>query len=621
MASDGSSTQQDCKKKNKNRHSKSVDETPELLEIQSNIEGLTASGNRALHKGDSTEALNFFKKAFKASLELKETRVQRACAFNVGAAYVEVGKPEKGLDFLKRAQPGERGERVADLQYNLGAAHEALKNPEAAAGHYLQAAQLYRSQGDGGSEGDACMKLAHCHQLTQDWTQAAQSLRRAGESYRVAGRLDCAALVLKEAGDHMLQSDDFTEDDIIAVLTECLELTISVKDEDTLDKLYNDLGLSFSRLKLLPEAAECFKRALPLAQSRPHRLAAVLQNLGAVHNTMAQYQKALAYHREAAALHGTLGGRGAQGQCFSNLAFALSQLGEHEEAGENYLHALQAFKDTDDHEGQWQACEGLGTAKLRLGHPDKATLYYKQALGLLAKCKDFPAAAQERLVNKLSDALQYKLSLQGHQPPGKATVQPHRRPHESKPFFRRVPQDRPAQQRIACINGPRSSVRPRTLQRLDFSHQPNTAFSNGLSEKTGASGGAALGAEQQLGRRSPASERKGAGDGETVAAVRAESDTQLSDPHSEPPNYQSVLPEANRNLNNTYLQPDPHYQNQALELSQHTEHLYESIKQRTAEISGCPLDQSSELSLNERTNQEEAKPLYREWKSQVCAVM
>ena len=93
--------------------------------------------------------------------------MQRACAFNVGAAYVEAGKPQKGLDFLKRAEPGERGERVADFQFNLGAAREALLEPAQAAGHYLQAAQLYRSQGEGGSEGDACMKLAHCHILTQ----------------------------------------------------------------------------------------------------------------------------------------------------------------------------------------------------------------------------------------------------------------------------------------------------------------------------------------------------------------------------------------------------------------------------------------------------------------------
>ena len=78
---------------------------------------------------------------------------------------MEAGKALKGLDFLKRAQPGERGERIADLQFNLAVAHEPLGNHSQAAVHCLQAAQLYRSQGDGASEGDSCMKMSHCHLL------------------------------------------------------------------------------------------------------------------------------------------------------------------------------------------------------------------------------------------------------------------------------------------------------------------------------------------------------------------------------------------------------------------------------------------------------------------------
>lgn len=80
---------------------------------------------------------------------------------------MEAGKPQKGLEFLTRAQPGERGERVADLQFNLGVARDVLGELGQATGHYLQAAQLYRSQGDGASEGDTCMKMARCHLLLQ----------------------------------------------------------------------------------------------------------------------------------------------------------------------------------------------------------------------------------------------------------------------------------------------------------------------------------------------------------------------------------------------------------------------------------------------------------------------
>ncbi|XP_036394578.1 tetratricopeptide repeat protein 24 [Megalops cyprinoides] len=585
MASDGSPPRQRPKKKKDSRPKKGA-EAPEVLEVQADIEGLTASGHSALLKGDCTEALGFFKKAFKASLELKETRAQRACAFNLGAAYVEAGKPQKGLDFLKRAQPGEKKERVADLQFNLGAAHEAMKEPAQAAVHYLQAAQLYRSQGDGGSEGDACMKLAHCHLLVQDWAQAAQNFQRAGESYRLAGKLDSAAMALKEAGNHMLQSDDFTEDDIITVLTECLELTVTVKDEEILGKLYNDLGLSFSQLKLFQEAAECFERALPLSQTKPQRLAVVLQNLGAVHNTLGQYQQALDYHREAAALHGSLGSRSAQGQCFSNLAFALSQLGEHEEAGENYLHALQAFKDTDDHKGQWQACEGLGATRIRLGDPERATIYYKQALGLLSKCEDIPSSAQERLVNKLTDALQYKLSLQSRLSHGRglAPAPPQKGSLERKAISRGTRQDGQAPRRMAGIKGSKQGELQSTsgppVQQFEFSHQPKEESLSRLREEDGSQAGTAEASEQRREQGAPVLQRE-EGDSDTFTAV-TQSDSQFSNPHMELPNYQTALPGANS---------DP------------------------------PLAQSSELSLTEGTDTEETIPLYRKWKSRVCTVM
>lgn len=80
---------------------------------------------------------------------------------------MEAAQPEKGLEFLRQAQPGPKADRLPDLQFNLGLAHDSLGQSEEAAACFLQAAQLYRSQGDGGSEGDACMEMSRCYSRAQ----------------------------------------------------------------------------------------------------------------------------------------------------------------------------------------------------------------------------------------------------------------------------------------------------------------------------------------------------------------------------------------------------------------------------------------------------------------------
>ncbi|XP_067093436.1 tetratricopeptide repeat protein 24 [Osmerus mordax] len=622
MASDSSPSQEGKKRKKKSdRAVKCKDNGAGIATVHVDIDELTASGHSALQGGNCEEALSCFKKAFKASIELKETRVQRVCAFNLGAAYVEAGKPQKGLEFLTRAQPGERGERVADLQFNLGVARDVLGELGQATGHYLQAAQLYRSQGDGASEGDTCMKMARCHFLLQEWSLAASSYQRAGESYRVAGKLDTAAMALKEAGSHMLRSDDFTMDDIINVLTECLELSEDIKDPESLGDLYNDLGLSFSQLKLFQEAASCYERALPLAGigAKPSRLAVVLQNLGAAHNSLGKYRQALEYHTQAASLHGSQGSRRSQGRCFSNLGFALSQLGQHEEAAENYLHALQAFKDTDDYKGQCQAYEGLGEARLKLRDLKKATQYYKKALGALSQCKDSSSSVQERLVNKLSDTLQLTLSLTT---PGRLQRGPGPHRHSHNGIL-------PGQAaRLPDIKGTKPGPGLQTLDPESTQHHRG-GLSNGHRVEGGlqmSGAGSVAGSSQEqvggveaLGQEGDQTQRETTGEeAGHVSPLRGVTPEQSG--------HVNVLPGANRNLNNTYEHPDPHYQNQSISGSigntQQSDHLYESIKTgKTQMNSEIPLVEDQEAPPTSGSVNEDATALIKKWKSRICTVM
>ena len=64
-----------------------------------------------------------------------------------------------------------------------------------------------------------------------------------------------------------------------------------------------------------------------------------------------------------------------------------------------------------DKHAHWQSLEGLGAIAFNRGQTDRAVLYFKQALSLVAATEKDGTAAQERIVGKLTDALQYQVTL------------------------------------------------------------------------------------------------------------------------------------------------------------------------------------------------------------------
>ncbi|NXU07506.1 TTC24 protein, partial [Buphagus erythrorhynchus] len=375
------------------------------------IKGLTRAGQRALALGAGREAVECLRKALLLSRDTVSPQLRRACAFNLGAAYVETGKPKKGLEFLLQSQPSELESRdhLGSLYFSIKAAHEGLQDfpkalecSEKVAGH-AGAAQASRA--------GTCVRMACCYLGMREPARAARCFLDAAQTYAAAESPEAAAVALSRASGSMLQSRRFRAAEIARVLARCRSLCETILNPALRGKLYNDIGLGYSQLHIFSLAAESFERALGLCGGEPERdqrwEAALLQNLGAAHNALRSFGTALGWHRRAAALHGgsqpylcclalpdvpqlimescvpipgALGNRRAQGQCFGNLAYACSQLGNHGAAAQSYLHALQAFRDSGDLQGQWQACEGLGAACFHLGDPQKAIRHYQEAL-------------------------------------------------------------------------------------------------------------------------------------------------------------------------------------------------------------------------------------------------
>ena len=107
---------------------------------------------------------------------------------------------------------------------------------------------------------------------------------------------------------------------------------------------------------------------------------------------------------------GELGNRSAEGQTFCNMGFAYSQLKDYDHAKNRFSQAIQASIDTNDTRSHWQASEGLAAVYFLQGDYRKAVENYKIALGSLSSSGDMSAEHNERIVNKLADAMKFQLA-------------------------------------------------------------------------------------------------------------------------------------------------------------------------------------------------------------------
>lgn len=193
---------------------------------EASIQALTRAGHGALLAGQSHEALTNFQRAFLLASEIpqsRDTSVLQACAFNLGAAYVETGDPATGLELLLRAQPEEKapGKCHGDQCFNVALAYHALGDLPQALAWYHRALGPYQPLGD---QGQAQAKMGACYQALGQPELAACCLQEASLAYGQAGQPRAAALALGAAAGCMLKSRQHGVREVVQVLEESWRL-------------------------------------------------------------------------------------------------------------------------------------------------------------------------------------------------------------------------------------------------------------------------------------------------------------------------------------------------------------------------------------------------------------
>lgn len=375
------------------------------------VEKYSKQGTELLQSGHLTSAVKAFKYAYKYAGDLDDEYMERACAFNLGAAYIAMGQGEKGLNVLQQAVPSEDrrdGRSNGDLYFNLGLGYETTKNIQESIRYFNKALDEYRYERDNlAMEIETLTKLAvlcttvQNHHLMNLYHQLA-------EAYAMQGNVEKQMWALCEKANAYNSFGDPQKAESAA--DECLKLSDKCQNTVESGSIFNDLGLLYTQLQKYGMAVKCFEEALPLAQSSDDkkREAVIRQNLGAAYNFVGEYQRAISFHKSAADMYARLQNRNSQGQCYANLAYAYSQLGDLMKAKQAFDHALLAAEDTDDNRTTWQVSEGLGSVAFNERKYDDAVEFFKKALGVLA-ARESNITAQNRIVEKLKQALEAQI--------------------------------------------------------------------------------------------------------------------------------------------------------------------------------------------------------------------
>ena len=142
------------------------------FETKQKIGQLSYTGQQHIEQGAPENAVGCFSEAYHLSRQVGDDHLERTCALNLGAAYIESGNATEGLKVLHKATPpdGEKdGLSNGDLFYNFALGHEALKNMKEAVKYYWQASDEFRTDPDMQMQ---C--LTKCAQLYLTWKNYAK---------------------------------------------------------------------------------------------------------------------------------------------------------------------------------------------------------------------------------------------------------------------------------------------------------------------------------------------------------------------------------------------------------------------------------------------------------------
>jgi tetratricopeptide (TPR) repeat protein len=315
----------------------------------------------------------------------------------IGFSYLDIGKAEVALEYLKRARDVGRAEKEQGLEAagltTLGGCYANLGKLRQAIGFHEQALTIYREIGDWHGEGTALNNLGVTY---VDLGNA----RRAIECYRQA------QTIARETNDQRGEGNALTNLGNAYVMTgraqqaiECYEQAIAIAheigDQRGEENALGGLGNVYRMLGDARQAIGFFERAMIIARGIGDRRGEGLSlgNIGTAYVTLGDVRKAIGFFEQDLTIAREIGSRIGEGRSLTNLGVAHAHLGDVRKAIGFFEQSLVVMREIGNRREEANALGNLAHAYDDLGDSPRAVQFYEQSLAIAQEIKDTMAAA------------------------------------------------------------------------------------------------------------------------------------------------------------------------------------------------------------------------------------
>jgi tetratricopeptide (TPR) repeat protein len=221
------------------------------------------------------------------------------------------------------------------------------------------------------------------------------TLERLLPFFRANGRRRDEAQALELQGTILMGRDDFAA--AVAHSEARLPWLVGARYAAKRARALTELAEGLSRTGDMQRAIESFKEAASLPQT-PLREAITLDNLGAAHRRVGEFQLALDAHRRALDAFGRLGARRSEGVVLTRIALVWGELGDAERAVSHESRALALYREVGDRTAQARSLLNLTLYELLRRNVEAARGHLTEASELAEASGNASVRAQALVV-------------------------------------------------------------------------------------------------------------------------------------------------------------------------------------------------------------------------------